>query len=177
MGLGRMGDEELAAIGAGSGIRHGKHARLVAQRVALELVREGVTGTAAAGACGVATLNHEVRDDAVKGYAIVIAFVGKEDEVVDGIGSIAREEIQDDVAFGCLQRNFVNLGRVKAMLGHKAEAISYLKDGLARAIKHENMEVQKEASLWLYKIQKEGGNCCAALMSFESFHSKLLQPA
>jgi tetratricopeptide (TPR) repeat protein len=66
---------------------------------------------------------------------------------------------------------FVNLGRVKAMLGHKAEAISYLKDGLARAIKHENMEVQKEASLWLYKIQKEGGNCCAALMSFESFHS------
>ena len=95
-------------------------------------------------------------------------------------GEYARAAVYFQQAIGALKESgeesslpacYINLGRVKSMMGHSAEAVEYLKDGLARAVKHENIELQKEASFCLYQIQKSGGNCCAALKNFENFHS------
>ncbi|SDB89276.1 tetratricopeptide repeat protein [Williamwhitmania taraxaci] len=66
---------------------------------------------------------------------------------------------------------YVNLGRVNVMMGKNAEAVIYLRDGLAKAEKHENLELQKEASLWLYRVEKKGKSLKSALTHFEIYHS------
>lgn len=66
---------------------------------------------------------------------------------------------------------YVNLGRVKVMMGKLEEAEVYLKDGLSKAVKYQDVNVQKEAALWLYKISKERKRWRSALTNFETFHS------
>src|SRR5260370_11466465 len=69
---GGNGDKKLRAIGAGTGIGHGQLAFLVkAMRRALGFVLKFVAGAAHAGAAGVATLDHEVGDDAMKDGSVV----------------------------------------------------------------------------------------------------------
>ena len=48
-----VGNKELAAVGAGAGIGHGKRADFMLVRIAFKFVFEVVTGTAAAGARGI----------------------------------------------------------------------------------------------------------------------------
>ncbi len=71
---------------------------------ALGLVGELVPGAAHAGAFGVAGLDHEVRDDAVKDGAVVefvalfgagvpfLGAFGEADEILDGLGGLLFEE-------------------------------------------------------------------------------------
>lgn len=91
--LRRVRDEELTAIGIRSCVGHRKYTGIVSQRVAFDFIFELVTGTAPARACGVASLNHEVADYPVKGYAVIEAFFGKEDEVIDCFRGILRVEL------------------------------------------------------------------------------------
>ena len=86
-----MGDEELGAVGAGSGVCHREDAGRVVPEVGVKFVVEAVAGAARARASGVAALGHEVGDDAVEGGVVVEAFAGEEDEVVDGVGGIVGE--------------------------------------------------------------------------------------
>src|SRR5208283_5447928 len=72
---GRDGDEELAAIGAGAGIGHGESARLGMAQRWMELVRKAVAWPPTAISLRASSLNHELRNHAVKDQAvIVIAF-------------------------------------------------------------------------------------------------------
>jgi len=73
---GGHGDKELAAVGVGPGIGHGKHARLGVLELRVKLVGEFVARTAAAGALRIAALDHEVGNHAMKNGAVVKGFAG-----------------------------------------------------------------------------------------------------
>src|SRR5579862_6541258 len=81
---GNMGDEELAAVGVGACIGHGKRAGLVFAGIIFYFVRKLISRTARAGAGRVAALNHEVGNDAMEFDSVVKFFAGEEDEIVDG---------------------------------------------------------------------------------------------
>ena len=69
---GDCGDEELAAVGAGAGVGHRQFAGLVELMArALGLILETITGATHAGAGRIATLNHEVGNDAMEDGAVV----------------------------------------------------------------------------------------------------------
>ena len=70
---GAVGDEELAAIGAGTGIGHGEDAGLVVAQVAFAFVLKVVSRAAATSSRGIAALHHEVGNDAVEGDSVVVA--------------------------------------------------------------------------------------------------------
>src|SRR3984885_1151977 len=91
-----MRDEELAAIGVGAGIGHRERTDFVTIRIALGLVFELITGTAAAAGRRIAALNHEVFDHAMKLRSIVKALAGQKYEIVHRLGRVFREEIADD---------------------------------------------------------------------------------
>ena len=63
---GRVGDEELPAVGVRPAIGHAQEARSVVDQAGLHFVRDHVADLAAAVAEVVATLDHEVRDGPVK---------------------------------------------------------------------------------------------------------------
>src|SRR5580704_13328145 len=64
---GRNGDEELAAVGVRSGVGHGQLAGdIELVRRALGLILEAIAGSAHAGAGGIAALDHEVGNNAMK---------------------------------------------------------------------------------------------------------------
>ena len=66
MGRGHMGDEELGTVGAGARVRHGKNAGAVMPEVRAALVLKPVARAPHACTGGVAALNHEIRNHAVK---------------------------------------------------------------------------------------------------------------
>jgi hypothetical protein len=84
----------------------------VAVGIAFELVGEAVAGTAAAGAGGVAALDHEVGDDAVEDGAVVELVAGEEDEVADGVRRFGGEELTNNCAARRFERGGVLLGRI-----------------------------------------------------------------
>ena len=73
--VGLLGDEELAAVGVGTGVGHGQAAGAVEVEVGIELIVEGIAGVARAGAGGVATLDHELGNDAMEDGAVVVGLV------------------------------------------------------------------------------------------------------
>jgi len=80
---GRAGhDEELAAVGVRTGVRHGDRADLVLTRLG-QFVVEAVAGTATTGAGRIAALAHEAVDDPVEDHAVVVVVQRQEHEVVD----------------------------------------------------------------------------------------------
>src|ERR1700678_1755859 len=105
-------DEELAAVGVGAGVCHGELSFfLEAVFGALGLVGELVAGAAHAVAFGVATLDHELRDDAVKDGSVVklrallaaavplLGAFGEADEVCDSLVGVFFEQLADDRSF------------------------------------------------------------------------------
>jgi len=94
-------DEELAAVGAGAGVGHGEQAGLVEGEIARTLICEGFTPdrlAAHARPGGVATLDHELFDDAVKDDAVVIPVVNMGSEIFAGLGCNIVEEFEFDAA-------------------------------------------------------------------------------
>jgi hypothetical protein len=106
----RRDDEELAAVRVRAGVRHRQRAAL--DPVLVELVFELVARAAPAGALRTATLDHEVRDDAVEDEAVVEAVAGELREVVDGLRRLVREELELDRSFSGVQRGFGHGGTV-----------------------------------------------------------------
>ena len=92
VGRGAVGDEELAAIGVGSSIRHRQQTRLVEPQSTVGLVFESVAGPTATRTQPVATLDHELGDDAVKDRAIVerCAGLGVGAGVGPGLGAFSQ---------------------------------------------------------------------------------------
>ena len=80
----------------------------------VKFVAEIVTGTTTTGAGGVATLSHEVSDDAVEDSVIVVAFAREEDEIVDCIGHFNCEKCYLDVAFVCFECGSVFFREIQA---------------------------------------------------------------
>ena len=108
---GHMGDEELAAVRARAGVGHGEHARPVVAERLVELVREGVAGSAGAGAQRATALDHEAADHPVEGQPVVErgaggpvaaaqvqAALGQADEVDHGQRGLGVVEFEEDVS-------------------------------------------------------------------------------
>ncbi len=106
------GDEELRAIRARPGIRHGEQERSVERELWVNLITELVAGSAVTHTERVATLDHEVSNDAVEDDAVVqrgrrlvtrpgvrpLLLPSREaDEVFDGDGSVISEQVDSDV--------------------------------------------------------------------------------
>src|SRR5215469_7976926 len=88
------GDEKLAAIGIGAGVRHGKHTRLRMAKCGMEFIGELIAGAAPSGALRTSTLDHEVRNHAVKDDAVIeglaCLFPFREiDEVLHRLGALS----------------------------------------------------------------------------------------
>src|SRR2546428_794574 len=107
--LGRMTDEELAAAGVLPGMGHGQRPRDVLVDVLLGLALDGVAGPAGADASlpglrnRVTTLNHEVRDHAVKLGAVIESRVREFLEVGDRAGHFVGEQLHVDSALRGLE--------------------------------------------------------------------------
>lgn len=70
---GAVGDEELGAVGIRSGVGHGEDSSLVMSTMGLALAFEFIAGVASSSSQWAATLDHEVRDDAVKAKPIIVS--------------------------------------------------------------------------------------------------------
>lgn len=81
---GVVGDEKLGSIRASTGVGHGEYAGRAMAEFGMELVCKLVTRAPAAGARGVAPLDHEVCNDAVEADAVVITPFGEVEEVRAG---------------------------------------------------------------------------------------------
>ncbi len=114
---GRGGDseKELAAVGVGAGVSHGQFAgRIELMRRVFSLILKSVAGTAHAIARGVAALNHEVGNHAMKNGAVVELARGlgargrmrplfgafrKRNKVSHGDGRLCLKQANGDLAF------------------------------------------------------------------------------
>ena len=106
----------------GPGVGHGQRADLVAAGLG-QLVLEAVAGAAAAGAGGVAALDHEVADDPVEDDALVVAVAGEEHEVVHRLGRRRRIERDHQVTHRRHHGGRVALGGIDAHLGRVVELL------------------------------------------------------
>lgn len=96
---GRKGNEELASIGVGATVRHAEHTSASVFQRSMDFVLEllAIDGaTAPASASGIAGLDHEVGDDAVKNNVVVVSSLGKGREVLAGLGRMIVVELDDD---------------------------------------------------------------------------------
>src|SRR4249919_3801942 len=94
-------DEELRAVRVRAGVRHREGT--ADDAVLIELVLELVARPAGAVSARAAALDHEVRDDAVEGEAVVVAVPGEPGEVVDRLGRVFGEELDLDGALARFQ--------------------------------------------------------------------------
>ena len=107
VGGGSVREKELAPAGVGAWtLGHGKGAReVIASAVARVFIRNPVAGPAFAGrAVGafpgvrIAGLCHEIRQDPVELYPLVVVRLRQRDEVGHGIGSLVLEKLHHDSA-------------------------------------------------------------------------------
>lgn len=100
MRLSRMGDEKLAAIGAGAGVGHRKNTgAVVTQGVAGKFVLEAVARAAAAGAGGISPLDDKIWNDAVEDNAVIKAFTGQKYKIIYCNGCILGIQFDFDNTF------------------------------------------------------------------------------
>src|SRR5690606_20591277 len=123
------GDEELRAVGARAGVGHGEQVGLVEDELGVDLVLERVARATGAGAQRATALDHEALDHPVEAQAVVVLLaaaagvvgvglgpLGETDEVVDRLGSVVGEQVDDDVAAVGLERGLdVRHGRCLSM--------------------------------------------------------------
>jgi hypothetical protein len=112
MGLRRMSDEELAAVGIGAGIGHGDHPALMPERISGYLILEPVSGATPSSPGRVPTLDHEIADDPVKGNAIIKILPGQEDKIVYGPGSVGGGQFHFDDTSGSVDDGRVSFSRI-----------------------------------------------------------------
>src|SRR5215510_11548349 len=102
MWLRRMRDEKLAAAGVLA--REGHPDRAANVRPGIDLAADLIAGAAFAVAARVASLNDEIRHDAVKSEAIEEALARERDEAVHRDRRVLREEFDPDPALGGVNR-------------------------------------------------------------------------
>jgi hypothetical protein len=111
---GQFRDEELAAIAVRSAVGHGEASGAVKAEVGIKLVVKCVAWSTHSCAGRVATLNHELGNDAMEGRAVVEVFVvldllgcgvdpvlctfGQANEVGYGVGRLLLVELAGDAA-------------------------------------------------------------------------------
>merc|ERR1712230_8009 len=93
-------EEELRGIRVLALVGHGHDTAAVVRQGSFELIRESFPpgrGPAAAGAGGVAALDHEVLDVPVEADALVVAAFGELDEVPHGFGRVFGIEFKIEI--------------------------------------------------------------------------------
>ena len=103
-----MGYEELAPIGARTRVCHREDARPIVGKALIDLIGEGIAGSAGPGPLGAAPLDHEVLDDPVEDQIVVEGLVfaihiqrtlGKADKVGHGHRGLLILQGKEDLAF------------------------------------------------------------------------------
>src|SRR5215813_9909134 len=102
MRLRRVRDEKLAAAGVLARESHSDRAANV--RPGVDLAADLITGAAFAVAARVASLNDEIRHDAVKSEAVEETLARERDEAVHRDRRVLREEFDPDPALGGVNR-------------------------------------------------------------------------
>jgi hypothetical protein len=98
-------DEELRAVGVGSGIGHAENACAAVLELGADLVLELLsidTLTSSTGTRGIASLNHEVWYYAVEYQAVEVVALRKRREVFACLGRVVVVEFDDNSALLCL---------------------------------------------------------------------------
>lgn len=103
---GSGGDEKLRTVRARACIGHRKNARSRVAQFWVKLISEFVSRTATTGFCGIAPLEHEAFDHAMKCHVVIIAAAGKVEKIRAGEGSFGREKSRIDVAGGGVKCDF-----------------------------------------------------------------------
>lgn len=103
------GYEKLAAVGIGTFVGHAQHAALVVFELGFDLIFERLaidawTVLGRSGSRGTG-LDHERRDETVKGRVIVGVGCAEGEKVVGRLGTGAAEEFKFEVAVSCVQRD------------------------------------------------------------------------
>ena len=117
-GIRNLGNEELGAVGAGTGVGIGQASGAVELHGRRGFVLELKTNVAAPAAGGISTLNHEIRNHAVEDGAVVerdavllsvrdgigpvFGALGEADEIGDSDGSNVRKQGASELARGGL---------------------------------------------------------------------------
>ena len=91
----------------------------MAIRIALAFIDKTVSRATTSGSGGVATLNHEIGNDAVKRHAVVELVLRKKNEVVDRLGCVFHKEITNDFAAACRDGSGVFFLRVDRHRGRR----------------------------------------------------------
>src|SRR4029079_2231300 len=117
----RGDDEELAPVRIRAGVRHRE--RAAHDRVVVEVVLEAVAGASGAGSGRVATLDHEVGDDAVEDDAVVEPVSGELAEVLDGLRRLALEKLELDRAVVRVQGRRAHVPGTLSASGSSAPAV------------------------------------------------------
>jgi hypothetical protein len=104
MWLRGMGNEKLAAVGVRAGVCHRDNTSFVREWITDNFITKTIARAAASASGWVATLNHEVFDDAVEGQAVVEAFSYQKDEVVNGQWGVLGIEIKFNRTAGGFHR-------------------------------------------------------------------------
>src|SRR5262245_33940038 len=112
------GEEELRAARVAAGVGHAQRAREMSPVILLvTLAIDGVARSAGAVPLRVASLSHEILQDAMEPQPVVEALAilafHEADEVADRIGRLVLEQLDHNVAFGGLELHArqVGLGR------------------------------------------------------------------
>ena len=117
MRRGGHGDEKLAAVSAGAGVSHRQQAGAAESQGRVKLIRKPIARPAAAGAVGIAALNHKVGNDPVKDDAVIEPLPGQKDKVVDGAGGLGGEQFHRHIAVIGADGSRVFLGRLQNQVG------------------------------------------------------------
>jgi hypothetical protein len=108
-------DEELAAVRVRPRVRHGEGA--AHDELPVELVLERIARPAGARCRRIATLNHEVGDDAMERDAVVEALAGERHEVRDRLRGVGVEQLDGDRAAVRMQRRVGHGGEPSSPVG------------------------------------------------------------
>src|SRR5438445_4291548 len=134
------GDEKLAAVGIGPGIGHGKLAGFGMLQRRMKFVGEFIAWPAHAGTVRAASLNHEIRNDAVEDEAVIERalfflsgfFVGEfpgafseTDKVFDSFGGFFFQQFDDDVALRGFENGIGASGTSHAISLEWVQKLSY----------------------------------------------------